>query len=349
MSKVNLLKGFKKPNMVKVESGKSDEFKGSFVAGPFQKGFGVTIANSLRRSLLSSVQSYAITAIKVDYYDGNDKKLLTNETESIVGVREDTIQIIARLKKVNLMLLDDVESKTIEVDIEGPGVLTAADLNVEGVKVFNSDFKLANLNDDAKFTMMLQIDYGRGYRPTSDISSDMLDTIGTIPIDAIFSPVTNVTFSITQANAGQKEGLDEVTLDIETNGTVTPEDALAKSALILKEHFNCFMVSPSVDESIDAEFEVKVYNEDDEKLKSILNTPVEELELSVRSSNCLENAHIKTIGDLIIKSEDDMVKTKNFGKKSLGEIQNKLDNYGLSLGMSNMTASEMKERIKDVK
>jgi len=341
MGKANLLKGFKKPKNVVLDTEKQDQFLGEFSAGPFDKGFGVTIANSLRRTLLSSIQGYAITAIKVDYTDNGKKHVLSNEFESIQGVKEDTIDIISRLKKVNIRLIDESESRVVTIEKKGSGQLLAGDFAIDdNIEVINPDLVLATLDDDAEFIMDLQIDLGRGYLTAERMANDFIETIGTIPIDAVFSPIENVAFTVNKTRVGQRGDYDKITLNVKTNGSITPEDALAQAAKILKEHYSCF-----INFQDEPEFDQNEYDEQEEKLKKIMTTPVEELELSVRSSNCLQNANIKTIGDLVQKSEEDMVKTKNFGKKSLAEIQNKLKTYGLSLGMKDISLKQLKSQI----
>jgi len=338
MAKVNLLKGFKKPKKIVLETDKQDPFYGEYSAGPFEKGFGITIANSLRRTLLSSIQGYAITAIKVDYMDGAKKKLLTNEFETIKGVKEDTIDILAKLKKVDLHLLDGQESRLITIDKKGAGELVAADFIVDdNIRVVNPDVHIATLDASADFIMDIQIDHGRGYLSVEKMSNDFIETIGTIPIDAVFSPIRNVSFDVKKARVGQRGDYDKITICIRTNGTISPEASLSQAARILREHYSCF---DSFEDF--PEFDESEYNEMEEKLKKVLTTPVEELELSVRSSNCLKMASIQSIGDLVQRSEDEMVKTKNFGKKSLAEIQNKLRSYGLSLGMKDLSLKHLR-------
>ena len=343
MAKVNLLKGFKKPKSVALETDKQDQFYGEFTAGPFEKGFGTTIANSLRRTLLSSIQGYAVTAIKVDYMDGGKKKLLTNEFETIRGVKEDTIDILANLKKVDLKLLDGQESRLITIEKKGSGELVAGDFKVDdNVEVVNADMHIATLDDEADFIMDIQVDHGRGYLSVEKMSNDFIETIGTIPIDAVFSPIKNVSFDVKKTRVGQRGDYDKITMCIKTDGTISPEDSLSQAARILREHYSCFDSFEDV-----PEFDESEYDEMEEKLKKILSTPVEELELSVRSSNCLKMANIQSIGDLVQRSEDEMVKTKNFGKKSLAEIQNKLKSYGLSLGMKDLSLKHLKVTIDE--
>jgi DNA-directed RNA polymerase subunit alpha len=342
MSNPNLLKGFKKPKGVSLKTENCDQFTGEFSAGPFEKGLGVTLANSLRRTLLSSIPGYAITAIKVDFTAEKNKKfLLTNEFESIVGVREDTIDIIANLKQVSLRLEDDEESRMLTIEKKGAGVFKAGDLAVDNrIFVANPDHVIAHLDEDANFTIDIHIEVGRGYMSAEKVSDEIIETVGAIPIDAIFTPILNVSFSVKNTRVGQRGDYDQVAIKVETDGTVKPDDALAEAAKIVKEHLTCFI---NFDE--ETEFDTGDGDEAEEKLRKILGTPVEELELSVRSSNCLKMASITTIGDLVQRSEEDMVKTKNFGKKSLAEIQNKLKSYGLGLGMKDISLKQMKSQI----
>ncbi|MCK4907876.1 MAG: DNA-directed RNA polymerase subunit alpha [Spirochaetes bacterium] len=329
MSNKNLLKGFKKPS-VSFEAGKQEANRGIFYAGPFEKGFGVTIANSLRRALLSSIQGYAISAIKIDFIKDGKQHILSSEFETIAGIKEDTIDIVANLKGVNILLTnEDEETRVITIEKKGSGVFKAGELEVDnGVKILNPDHYIATLEDKADFTIEMQIDFSRGYVSTDKIDPDTIETIGTIPIDAMFSPIEKVSYKIENARVGQRGDYDKVELDITTDATITPEDAIAQAAKILKEHFSCF-----INFQEEPEFEQSEYDEEKEKMVKILDTSVEELELSVRSSNCLKMANINSIGDLVQRSEEEMVKTKNFGKKSLAEIQNKLKQYSLALGM----------------
>jgi DNA-directed RNA polymerase subunit alpha len=341
MSSPNLLKGFKKPKGVSLKTERQDECYGEYSAGPFEKGFGVTIANTLRRTLLSSVPGYAITAIKIDFIEKSKKVLLTNEFESIAGVREDTIDIIANLKQVALRLEDHQESRLITIEKKGAGQFKAGDLVVDNaIFVANPDLVIANLDDDANFTIDLQIESGRGYMSSEKVSEEIIETVGAIPIDALFSPISNVSFGVKNTRVGQRGDYDQIVIKLATDGTVKPEDALAMAAKIVKECLTCFI---NFDE--ESEFDTGEGDETEEKLRKILSTPVEELELSVRSSNCLKMANIQTIGDLVQRSEEDMVKTKNFGKKSLAEIQNKLKSYGLGLGMKDISLRQLKAQI----
>lgn len=332
MAHKNLLKDFKRPKNIIFEHEEVNPFYGRFTAAPFERGFGVTIVNSLRRALLSSIPGYAVTAMRVEYIDGEGKNsLLTNEFQSIHGVYEDTVHIIQNLKQVRLQLLDDVENRTIFIEKKGEGAFTAGDLEVDAnVKILNPDLFIAQLNEDASLFIEFQIDLGRGY-VAAERNLDYIQTIGTIPIDAIFTPIQKVNIKIENTRVGQRTDYDKFILEVWTDGTINPDDAVADAAKILKDHFTCFINFEEEDPPEEVE-----KNEEEEELKIILNTAVEELELSVRSSNCLRVAGVKTIGDLVLKSEEEIGKVKNLGKKSITEIQAKLADRNLSFGMKHL-------------
>ncbi len=332
MAHKNLLRDFKRPKNIIFEHEEVSPFYGRFVAAPFERGFGVTIANSIRRTLLSSIQGYAITAMRVEYINEEGKNsLLSNEFESIHGVLEDTVQVVQNLKKVRLKLLDDTESRAIFVKKSGEGPFKAGDIGIDAnIQVLNPDQHIATLNEDASLFIELQIDLGRGY-VAAERNLAYIESIGTVPIDAIFSPIQRVNFRIEDTRVGQRTDYDKFVLEVWTDGTITPDDAVADASKILKEHFTCFI-------NFEEEEEVEEETEDpeEERIKAVLKTAIEELELSVRSSNCLRVAGIKCIGDLVIKNEDDISKIKNLGKKSITEIQTKLSSLGLSFGMKNL-------------
>ena len=333
MAHKNLLKDFKKPKNIIFEHEELNPKFGRFVAAPFERGFGVTIANSIRRTLLSSIQGYAITAVRVEYVNEEGKNsLLTNEFESIYGVLEDTIEIVQNLKRVRLKLLDESENKTIFIEKKGEGSITAADLAVNAdVEILNPEQHIATLNEDASLFIEFQINIGRGY-VSAERNSEYAKTIGTVAIDAIFSPIQKVNFNVENTRVGQRTDYDKFILEVWTDGTITPDDAVADAAKILKEHFTCFI-------NFEEEEEVEEEKEDpeEERMRTLLKTAIEELELSVRSSNCLRVAGVKSIGDLVIKNEEEISKVKNLGKKSIIEIQSKLASLGLTFGMKNMS------------
>lgn len=334
MARKNLLKGFKIPKYPIFEKSENEEPNyGKYVAYPFERGFGTTIGNTLRRVLLSSIQGYAITAVWFHYYDEKGEHVITSEFEAIPGVKQDICEIIARIKKLRMVLPEEIDSTTIDIECKGPGVLTGAAFEKDRVQVINKDLEIFDMMEDANILITAQIDFNRGYVP-ADIIQDMIDNDdsdnpGIIPVDAIFSPVTRVKYSIEPTRVGQRNDYDKLVLEIWTDGTIKPEDALAEAAKIAKDHFSIFI---NFDESM-----VAVNDEVDEeqkKIDKILSTSVEELELTVRSSNCLKNANIRTIKDLTQMTEEEIAKTRNFGKKSLSEIKDKLREWNLELGMT---------------
>ena len=340
MVRKNLLKGFKKPKGITFEHSEVEANYGRFVAYPFERGFGVTIGNTLRRILLSSIQGYAISAVKVTTYkDDGSPHMIASEYEPIPEMVEDTPDFIANLKQVQLRLVGDLEEKTILIESKGGGELKAKDLSVDtDVEIVNGDFHLATLMDKANVEIEIQINLGRGYVP-AERSEKYIEVIGTVPIDAIFSPIQKVKYSVENTRVGQRTDYDKLVLEIWTDGTITPDDALAEAAKIAKDHFTIFINFDEAEAGGDDEID-----EDEERIRELLKMKVEDLELSVRSSNCLRNANIRTIGDLTKKTEDEITKTRNFGKKSLQEIRDKLQARGLDLGMKDYAA--LKKQLK---
>ncbi|MDC7244872.1 MAG: DNA-directed RNA polymerase subunit alpha [Sphaerochaetaceae bacterium] len=340
MARKNLLKGFKRPKGITFEHSLVEPDSGRFIAYPFERGYGTTVGNTLRRILLSSIQGYAVTALKFTSFNEEGlPHLISSEFEALPGVLEDLPEIIARIKKLQIKMPEDVEGTVLLIECKGPGVITGADLEKNNVEITNKDFVLFTMMDDANIDMELQIDLGRGYVP-SEINEKYIEEVGTIPIDASFSPVTRVKYEIEPTRVGQRNDYDKLILDVYTDGTISPENALAEAAKIAKDHFAIFI---NFDESlVNSSDEV---DEGEERIKKILNTNVMELELSVRSSNCLKNAHIQTIGDLTRKTEEEIGKTRNFGKKSLSEIKEKLKEWNLSLGMTDYSVLKNSIRI----
>ena len=340
MARKNLLKGFKKPKGIIFEHSKVEPNYGRFVAYPFERGYGTTIGNTLRRVLLSSIQGYAVTAVKFTSYDSEgNPHLVSSEFESLRGVVEDTTDIISNLKKLLMRMPEDVESKVLFIECKGAGTITGADLEKDQVSVINKDLVIFTMMENANIDMEIQVDLNRGYIP-SEINEKYIEEIGTIPIDAVFSPVRRVKYAIENTRVGQRNDYDKLVLEIYTDGSVSPENALAEAAKIAKDHFSIFI---NFDESIVSSNDE--IDEEEERVRTILNTPVEELELSVRSSNCLKNANIRTIGDLTKKTEEEIAKTRNFGKKSLTEIKEKLKEWNLSLGMTDYSVLKTSIRI----
>jgi DNA-directed RNA polymerase subunit alpha len=332
MARKNLIKGFKRPKGITFEHGELSSNYGMFTASPFESGFGTTIGNTLRRVLLSSIQGYAITAVKITSYDAEGvAHNISSEFETIPNIVEDTLEVINNLKQVRLKLPGDVEQETLLYEWSGSMEVKSGMIEKPGqVDVINKDQHIMTMMGDARVEFEVQIDLGRGYMP-SEVNERYVEVIGTIPMDAIYSPVKRVVFSVEPTRVGQRSDYDIVVLEIWTDGPVKPDDALAEAAKIAKDHFSVFINFDENNLGFDEENE-----EDNERTRTFLNTPVEELELSVRSSNCLKNADIKTIGDLVRRSEDDINKTRNFGKKSLQEIKDKLKEWNLSLGMTDM-------------
>jgi DNA-directed RNA polymerase subunit alpha len=341
MARKNLLKGFKKPRGITFEHSEIKADYGRFLAYPFERGFGTTIGNTLRRILLSSIQGYAVSAVKITCYnEEGTPHMVSSEYEMVPEVVEDTQEIIANLKLLQIKLPDDVEQKTLLIECKGPGDLTGESLEKDNdVEVLNKDLKILTMMDKANFDLEFQIDLGRGYVP-SEVNEKYIEEIGTIPIDAVFSPVTRVTYAIENTRVGQRNDYDKLSLEIHTNGTVSPENALAEAAKIAKDHFTIFI---NFDEdAIGGDDDI---DEEEERVRMVLETPVEELELSVRSFNCLKSANIRSIGDLTRKTEDEIAKTRNFGKKSLQEIKEKLKEWNLSLGMTDYSVLKTSTKL----
>ena len=330
MARKNLLKGFKKPKGISFEHISTNPNYGKFTAYPFETGFGTTVGNTLRRVLLSSIQGYAITSIRITSYDENGiSHVISSEFDAIPNVAEDTLEIINSLKMVRLRLPEDIEQDTILYEFKGPGVIKSDDFAKEGqLEIMTKDKLIFTMMEGAHIDVEIQVDLGRGYVP-AEVNEHYIEIVGTIPMDAIFTPVPKVKYAIEPCRVGQRNDYDKLVLEIWTDGTIAPEDALAEAAKIAKDHFAIF-VNFNDKDVIGSDDN----DEGDEGIQKLLNTSVEELELSVRSSNCLKNANIRTIGELTKKTEDDIAKTRNFGKKSLQEIKEKLLEWNLTLGMT---------------
>jgi len=308
-----------KPKSISIEEDSRTHSYGKFVCEPLERGFGITIGNALRRILLSSLQGAAIVSVKF-----ND---VVHEFSTIPGVREDVTDVILNLKQIKLRLVDS-EDAVIRLSKKGEGALTAQDIETDGaVEILNPEQHIATLNKEAKLGMEMVVKMGKGYLSTETVKGGE-QAIGEIPVDAIFSPIQKVNYVVTNARVGQITDYDKLTLEIWTDGSITPEDAVAYAAKILKEQMQPFISFQEEPEPLETE-----EHEDEEKLNANLFRPVSELELSVRSANCLKNASITYIGELVQKTEAEMLKTKNFGRKSLNEIKGILEEMGLSLGM----------------
>jgi DNA-directed RNA polymerase subunit alpha len=334
MARKNLLKGFKRPSGITFNHSELKSNYCKFFAAPFEPGYGTTIGNTLRRVLLSSIQGYAITGIKITSYDADgNAHNISSEFETIPNIVEDTLEVINNLKQIRLKLAEDQDQLTVMYEWSGKREIKSDDFAKVGqVEVFSTGQHIMTLMDNAKLDIEVQIDLGRGYVP-SESNEKYIEELNTIPMDAIFSPVKKVKFAVEPTRVGQRSDYDKLVLEVWTDGTVRPDDALAEAAKIAKDHLSVFINFKENDYAEDED------NEDmDETIRRVLNMPVEELELSVRSSNCLKNANIKTIGELTRKTEDDIAKTRNFGKKSLQEIKKKLLEWNLSLGITDYSA-----------
>lgn len=310
-----------RPRRLEVEKETLTLFYGKFTAEPFERGFGITIGNSLRRILLSSLQGAAITSVKIDG--------VLHEFSTIPGVKEDVTEIILNLKEVRLKLHTE-GPKTIRIKTEGQKVLKAGDIQTgDAVEILNPDHHLATLTRDGKLSMEMVVKMGRGYVP-AERNKDENQPIGTIPIDAIFSPIRKVNYTVTNARVGQITDYDKLNLELWTDGSLNPEEALALAARILKEQLSIFI---TFEEEEEEEPVVQQERQEIDKLNENLYRSVDELELSVRSANCLKHANIRLIGDLVQKTEAEILATKNFGRKSLNEIKEILNDMGLSLGV----------------
>ena len=298
----------------------SDQY-GKFICQPFERGFATTIGNSLRRIMLSSIRGAAITSIKIDN--------ALHEFTSINGIHEDVAEIILNLKQVRLKL-NVPQGQTVVVEKSGPGTVTAGDINgAPNVDVMNPDQVICTVTSDITFRAELEVKWGKGYVP-AELNKKEDQPIGVIPIDSMFSPIVRVQYVVSQARVGQKTDYDRLTLEIETDGSVPPEDALAFAAKILKEQMAIFI---NFNEEKAKAPDRQDSDDDNVSYPPFLDKNVEDLELSVRSANCLKNAQIQWIGQLVQKTDAEMLKTKNFGRKSLNEIKALLSEHELTLGM----------------
>jgi DNA-directed RNA polymerase subunit alpha len=309
-----------KPKQLQVEKDSLSGTYGKFFAEPFERGFGTTLGNSLRRILLSSLQGAAIISVRI--------KGVLHEFSSIQGVTEDVTDIILNLKGVRLKLHSS-DQAVIHIKHKGVGVVTAGSILVgHNVEVVNPDHHIATCGKDANLEVELTVKMGKGY-VSADRNRDEKAPVGTIPMDSIYTPIKKVNFSVTNARVGQMTDYDKLNLEVWTDGSAKPEDAVAYAAKILKEQLTIFINFDEEAEPLEDEESL----EDTDKINENLYRTVEELELSVRSANCLKNAGIKLIGELVTKTEAEMLKTQNFGRKSLNEIKDILTDMGLTFGM----------------
>jgi len=311
------------PKRLTKEESTATETYAKFIAEPFETGYGHTIGNSLRRVLLSSLEGAAITSIKVDG--------AMHEFATIDGVMEDVTEIVLNLKRIKFKA-HSRDPQTLLLSVNKDAAVTAADIQLnQNIELVNPDQHICTLDKKKKFEMELEIKIGRGFCP-GDENKKPGQPIGVIAIDSIFSPVTRVRYAVENARVGQRTDYDRLLLEVWTDGRLSPDDALTQASAILQHHLDVFV---GYDKNA-VEFEAVVDKQDEEKskMKKLLNMSVNEIELSVRAANCLNNANITTVGQLALKSEQEMLKYRNFGKKSLNEIKDKLQALGLSLGMT---------------
>jgi DNA-directed RNA polymerase subunit alpha len=316
----------KKPNGLETKPSADNRRKVSFVAEPLERGFGLTLGNSLRRVLLSSLQGAAVTAIKLDG--------VLHEFSSLAGVREDITDIVLNIKQLGIQMQGD-QPKRVHLNATGPGEVTAGQISVTGdMEVMNPDLVICTLDDGATLNMELTVEAGKGYVPAS--ANRPADApIGLIPVDALYSPVRQVSYKVDNTRVGQELDYDKLTITVETDGSVTPEDSLAYAAKILQDQLQLFVNFEDVPAPAPAPLPAggPIEVDDNTAINRYLLKKVDELELSVRSANCLKNDNIIYIGDLVQKSESEMLRTPNFGRKSLNEIKEVLSHMGLRLGM----------------
>jgi DNA-directed RNA polymerase subunit alpha len=319
------------PRQLVPDAGNTDRY-GKFTIEPLERGFGLTVGNALRRVLLSSLQGAAITAVRIDG--------VLHEFATLPGVIEDVTEIILNLKQVRLKLHGDGPKKGM-FEANGKGEVKAGDLKVDGdVEVLNPDLHVATLNKDGDLRMEIEIDGGLGY-VSADQHSQTDRPIGVIPMDAMFSPVLKVNYAVEATRLGQRIDYDKLTIEVWTDGSILPQDAVARAAQILRDHFSLFI---HFEEPIVID-QPEMPNQDTEEVRKLLRKSVDELELSVRSSNCLKAAEIKSIADLVVKSEGEMLKYRNFGRKSLKEIQDILSEMGLHFGMDITPYTDAKNTV----
>lgn len=312
---------FQKPKKLEYDAETLTPTYGKFIAQPFERGFGTTIGNALRRVLLSSVEGAAVTAVKVEG--------VLHEFSSLTGVVEDMTDIVLNLKQIAFRLHGRGE-KTLFLQKKGPGVVTAADIDADpDVEILDENAYIATLSKEGSLNMELRLKIGRGY-VVADKNADPDLPLGYITIDSIHSPVRRVNYHVEGARVGQITDYDRLILEVWTNGAVSPQESISMASSLLSEHLSIFA---SVQAGVPEEHDV-IEADIDPRMGELLSKPIEELDLSVRSANCLKNANIRTLGDLVQRSEREMLATKNFGRKSLDEIRDVLNGMGLSFGMS---------------
>ena len=315
-----LWKGFQRPKRLEADKTSLTPTYGKFIAQPFERGFATTIGNAMRRCLLSSIEGAAVTAVHIEG--------VLHEFSSIPGVVEDVTDMVLNLKQVPIRMHTD-EPRVLSVDVQGPATVTAADLSDDPqIEVFDPDVHIATVNEEGHLKMQVQVRRSRGY-VSADRNFDESMGIGWIPVDSAHSPIRRVNFKVEAARMGQITDFERLVLEVGTNGTVSPDEAVSLGAMLLKDHLAIFI---SAEESLKEE-STGAKSEEMSSMDALLSKSIDELDLSVRSANCLKNADIHTIRDLVRKSEKDMMETKNFGRKSLEEVAEVLAKLGLELNM----------------
>ncbi len=310
--------GFPMPQKIDCVSEPNERYA-KFIAQPLSAGFGHTMGNALRRILLSSLEGMAICAVRIEG--------VAHEFAQIPNIAEDVTEIVLNLKNVKLVSHSDATEALLQIRKDKAGVITAGDIVAEnGIEVLNPELVLCTMDKDMPFRAEIEVRRGRGYLACDKYNKDG-KPIGTIPVDALYSPVTRVRYQVGQARVGEETEMDALEIEIWTDGRISPKDALERSARVLKDHLRPFLGSLATEE------ENIIINEEDQKLFRMLSQGVDSLQLSVRAMNCLQNANIRIIGELCMKTEQRMLKYRNFGKKSLDEIKLRLEHFGLSLGM----------------
>lgn len=312
--------GFPMPKAIELNEKTATDTYAEFTAAPLQSGFGHTIGNSLRRVLLSSLEGVAISAVRIDG--------VAHEFGTLPNVVEDVTEIVLNLKQVRLLCHSDATVKQLEIKKDSAGPVTAADIITDGtIEILNPDQVICTLDKKKNFRAEIEITKGRGYTP-SEKNKKADHPLGTIPVDSLFSPVTRVRYDVGAARVGEETEMDSLVMEIWTDGRMNPHDALERASKILQDHLRPFLGKQSDEDDM-----LAAISEEEQKLYRVLIQPVENVELSVRAQNCLNNADIRTLGELCQKTETKMLKYRNFGKKSLDEIIEKMEKMGLGLGM----------------
>ncbi|MFO7820093.1 MAG: DNA-directed RNA polymerase subunit alpha [Halanaerobacter sp.] len=305
-----------KPQIERIES---DDTYGKFVISPLERGYGTTLGNSLRRIMLSSLPGAAVSAVKIDG--------VKHEFDTIPGVVEDVADIILNLKDLIIKMEEGAEAQKLRIDVSGEKTVTADDFTVSGnVEILNPDLQIATLSEEADFHLEATVERGRGYVVAEENKDEEGRVIGEVPIDSSFSPMKKVNFNVEDTRVGNRSNLDKLTLEVTTDGSITPEDSISLAARVLEEHLDLFL---NLNEEVN-EVDIMIEKEEEEK-NEILDTTIEELDLSVRSSNCLKRAGLDTVEELVNTTEEELMQIRNLGKKSLQEIKAKLAELDLTL------------------